>query len=366
MENLRMTMKQARAVELLKKLGSDMSKATQHGNTIYVPLPFRRDDNPNVKVWDDGSWHDFSASKDWSGVGLKYHGTLRDLESAVGEMFEAIWATLPTLDDNNWILPHIRSYVDGRLLRAELLRWGTYGGESVILFPMVEVGKLGKIVGIQRRFIGQHIPKNIMYAGSDAKNGVFYQENNPMVENVYVCEGATDTFTDFLPPYSAAIGATSCSALDGVIAYLKLLESGVAIHLCFDADEYGQEAQSKVYMAIKDRFDCIYTMVHHKDLKDVNDEYLTYGKITTVQSSQIEDKHQFVTMVDELPASIDNPPPNEVNWVGFFPPDFPNVWHTQYPDSKAGLYIYPESYGRIRVNAEMWKLKKSAYILRGW
>jgi hypothetical protein len=366
MENLRMTMKQARAVELLKKLGSDMSKATQHGNTIYVPLPFRRDDNPNVKVWDDGSWHDFSASKEWADFGLRYHGTLRDLESAVGEMFETIWKTLLTFDNNNWTLPTMRSYANGRLLRTDLLRWGTYSGEFVILFPMIEVGKLGKIVGIQRRFIGQHVPKNIMYTGSDAKNGIFYQGNNEIVSDIYVCEGATDTFTDFLPPHSEAIGATSCSVLDGVITYLKLIDSGVAVHLCFDADEYGQEAQSKVYMAIKDRFDYIDTMIHHKDLKDVNDEYVTYGKITTIRLYQATAERQFVTMVLDLPANLDNPPSNEVNWVGFFPPDFPNVWHTSYPDPKAGLYIYPESYGRARVNAEMWKLKKSAYILRGW
>jgi hypothetical protein len=225
------------------------------------------------------------------------------------------------------------------------------------------------ISGIQRRFIHDHTPKNLAWHGSDAKNGFFYQQGtgefNP--HTVYVCEGATDTYTNFLPDKAWAIGAISCSALDGLISYLKTVPQDFHIVLCFDADEPGQEAQNRVYVAIKDRFETIEVMEHSPGLKDLNDEWCSRGEIRVTEiNKKTIDSPLFVTLVDELPVMIDSERRENVNFVGFFPPDFPDDYHTAYPDPKATIYIFPESYGRSEVNKLMWKLKKSAYILRGW
>lgn len=357
------TIRQARAIELLGLMGSDTEHLVPDGRNVYVPLPFRKDANPNVKVFPDGSYHDFSASPGWSELGLKFYGTLDDLEKAGGSYFKNVWL--------NRLFPlegGAKAYAEERKLRAVGLRQEQYHGETVLCFQMFSVD--GKMVGIQRRFIGDHTPKNIMFHGSNASESIFMQPGDPDMPNaVYVCEGATDTHTDFLHGKGwLAIGAPSCSSVEGVIKYLlSNVSSESDVVLCFDADEPGQEAQNKVYLAIKDHFPKVYELVHTPGCKDLNDEWTKKGGLVHKLIEQTDPTDIFVKVVDEFPwEDFNQLLERELNFVGFFPADFPGMYHTFYPDPKAKLYIFPESYGRAEVNKLMWKLKKSAYILKGW
>lgn len=350
---------QARAVQLLELMGSDPGHILQDGRNLYVSLPFRRDVNPNVKVFPDGSYHDFSASPGWEKFGLKFYGTLKDLELAGDSYFTNVFNELELPDGE------ARAYIERRKLNPVGLKQETYHGDLVIDFPMYLDGK---IVGIQRRFIGDHVPKNVMWKGSNATDSIFMQMGDQFSNTVYVCEGATDTATDFLKGRGAlAIGAPSCSSLGGVIRYLGSLDSNYEIVLCFDGDEPGQEAQDKVYVAIKDRFEKIYELEHTDGCKDLNDEWNKKGGLIHKLIDRNLQQNIFVRVVDDISLSeLNEFHGKELNFVGFFPPDFPGEYHTFYPDPKAKMYVFPESFSRTEVNKLMWKLQKSAYILRGF
>jgi hypothetical protein len=350
-----MTKEQNETIELMKRLGSNGNTRID-GGSVYVALPFRTDHDPNVKVWRDGSWRDFSsptetASK-WAELGLSDHGTLQQLRDSLTDRFPKLWKELP----DAYSFASTAAYITSRQLRGDIRV-----AQDSLCFPIYN--KHMDMVGIQTRRIDGGTPKNQMLHGSDGKHGLFVSfldgPNQPLV----ICEGATDTYTVVGTGWSM-IGAVSCSMLDGVKEYLlQNKDNYPCFVLALDADEPGRAAQGELlsYMlSIGIHRTTILFMTHSDGCKDLNDEILKNGTIHT-EALPAQGSSIFVKVVGEIVPEMEN-----ALWVGFFPPDFPGFEHATNADGRHQLYVFPESYPRGLVNARMWYYRQSAYILRGF
>jgi len=360
-----MTDKQNTVIELMKKLGSK-GHVVARGDSVKVSLPFAEDVNPNITVWPNGAWRDFSGTDTapkWEELGLLKHGYLEDLQHAVTNRFPRMWNELHDAFDQEHL-----DYVQRRNLRWESIKlfWGS------LAFPIVD--ELNNIIGIQTRRIDGGEPKNIMVHGSDAKNGLFISHPIVTVDDSHspllICEGATDTYTKVFGVNQ--VGCISCSLLGGLKKYLSVQKGTYCeFILALDADEAGRTAQGELlaYMlSIGIPREKIFLMVHTDGNKDLNDEMCHNKHFDSVPINVKSDVHDiFVTVVDGVTnddeASIEM---KEALWVGFFPPDFPGHEHSTKPDGLHKLYVFPESYSRTEINRQMYNFKASAYILRGW
>lgn len=353
-----MTDKQFEVIELMKKLGSK-GHIVNAGSAVRVSLPFSEDLNPNITVWPNGSWHDFSNPShlaQWEAIGLKDHGYVKDLQDAIKNRFPKMWAELKKPLPGS----SAAEYITNRGLSGDIRMY-----RGSLAFPIYN--EIGEIVGIQTRRIDGQEPKNLMVHGSDGKNGLFIRDMDHGAMPIVICEGATDTYTWVSGCHT--IGALSASMLDGVKKWLALnRENYPYFVLALDADDAGRDAQSKLldYMLgigiARDRI----KVMEHGHGKDLNDEMNNHHRLEIADLDEVK-TDLFVKVVDEVnnvdEASNDM---RKALWVGFFPPDFPGVDHASYPSGNYALYVFPESYGRAEVNKLMWKLKQSAYILRGW
>lgn len=350
-----MTDKQFEVIELMKKLGSK-GHIVNAGSAVRVSLPFLEDENPNITVWPNGSWHDFSNPshlEQWEAIGLKDHGYVKDLQDAIKNRFPKMWAELDSVNvvtDDRY-----RKYVENRMLGGDIR---VYHGS--LAFPIYN--ELGDIVGIQTRRIDGNEPKNLMVHGSDGKNGLFIRDTGYDPLPVVICEGATDTYTWVSGCHS--IGALSASMLDGVKKWLTINNGAHPYFiLALDADNAGADAQSNLLNFMlklgidRDRI----KVMEHGHGKDLNDEMNNHHRLEVSDLDEVK-TDLFVKVVDEVNEDMTT----KALWVGFFPPDFPGVDHANYPSGNYAFYVFPESYGRSKVNELMWKLKQSAYILRGW
>jgi hypothetical protein len=352
-----MTNEQNEVIELMKRLGSK-GHTVVRGENVRVSLPFSEDSNPNITVWPNGSWYDFSGTNtegEWEKLGLKRHGYLSDLRNAVTNRFPKMWNELPSVSDGQLL-----EYAQKRNLRWKSLK----SLRNSLAFPIVN--ESNDVIGIQTRRIDGQEPKNIMVHGSDGKNGLFISHIDGPNEPLLICEGATDTFTEVFSVNH--IGAVSSSMLGGVKKFVSI---GKDIFrefiLAFDADDAGKNAQGEMlnYMlSIGIPRGKIFVLVHSDGCKDLNDEICSYHMFKSVPISG-ESSNIFVKVIDEL--SQDTAPGfQDALFVGFFPPDFVGFDHSTKPDGQHELYIFPESYPRYEVNRLMYNYKASAYILRGW
>lgn len=353
-----MTDKQFEVVELMKKLGS-RGHTTIRGDSVKVSLPFAEDVNPNITVWPNGAWRDFSGtdtSVEWAKLGLLRHGYLPDLKEAVGNRFPKMWHELPDAFDQEHL-----DYVQKRNLRWKSLKllWGA------LAFPIVDEGN--NIIGIQTRRIDGGEPKNQIVHGSDAKNGLFIGHIDGPNAPLLICEGATDTYTEVYG--FNQVGAISSSLLGGVKKYINVQkECFREFILAFDADDAGRTAQGELlgYMlSVGIPREKIFLMVHTEGNKDLNDEMCKHGVFKSEPIIVQESSRIFVRIVDEL-SPFATPEYEEALFVGFFPPDWVGFDHSTKPDGLHKLYIFPESYSRTEINRQMYNFKASAYVLRGW
>lgn len=356
-----MTNAQNEVIELMKRLGSKCHVMAR-GDSVRVSLPFAEDVNPNITVWPNGAWRDFSGTNnaaEWEKLGLLNHGYLLDLQQAVGNRFPRMWNELP----NTCNQEHV-DYVLNRNLRRDTIKvlWGA------LAFPIVD--ELRNIIGIQTRRIDGGEPKNQIVHGSDAKNGLFISHLEGPSAPLLICEGATDTYTEVFGVNQ--IGAISSSLLGGLKKYLQTWKDTFgSFILALDADEAGRNAQGELlgYMlSIGIPREKIFLMIHTEGNKDLNDEMCNRHNFKSVPINVKSDVYDiFVTVVDGVTnddeASIEM---KDALWVGFFPPDFPNHIHSTKPDGLHKLYVFPESYSRPEVNKQMYNFKTSAYILKGW
>jgi hypothetical protein len=352
-----MTDKQNQVIELMMKLGSK-GHTTIRGDSVKVSVPFAEDVNPNITVWPNGAWRDFSGTDttaEWEKLGLLRHGYLDDLQHAVKSRFPRMWNELPNTCDQEHV-----DYVLNRNLRRNIIKvlWGA------LAFPIVD--EQNNIIGIQTRRIDGGEPKNQIVHGSDAKNGLFISHIEGPNAALLVCEGATDTYTEVYGVNH--VGAISSSLLGGVKKYINIeKECFREFILAFDADEAGRAAQGELlgYMlSIGIPREKIFIMVHTEGNKDLNDEICNHHNF---KSEPINTKSSdiFVKLVDEL-SPVATPGYEEALFVGFFPPDWVGFDHSTKPDGLHKLYIFPESYSRTEVNRQMYNFKTSAYILKGW
>jgi len=351
-----MTDKQNQVIELMRKLGSKHSVI--RGDSVKVSLPFAEDVNPNITVWPNGAWRDFSGtdtSKDWEALGLLRHGYLEDLQHAVTSRFPRMWNELYDVFDQEHL-----DYCSERTLRRSSIKllWGA------LAFPIVD--ESNNVIGIQTRRIDGGEPKNQIVRGSDAKNGLFISHIEGPNEPLLICEGATDTYTEVYGVNH--VGAISSSLLGGVKKYINVeKECFREFILAFDADDAGRTAQGELlgYMlSIGIPRGKIFIMLHTEGNKDLNDEMCNHHVFHSVPVIS-KDLDIFVKVVDELSLEM-TPGFEEALFVGFFPPDFPNHNHSTKPDGLHKLYVFPESYSRTEINRQMYNFKTSAYILRGW
>jgi len=351
-----MTNAQNEVIELMKKLGSK-GHVIVRGDSVRVSLPFAEDVNPNITIWPNGAWRDFSGTNtapEWDKLGLLNHGYLEDLRNAVTNRFPKMWNELPSVSGGQLL-----EYSQERNLRWKGLKflW------SSLAFPIVE--ELGhNVIGIQTRRIDGQEPKNLMVHGSDGKNGLFISNIDGPNVPLLICEGATDTYTEVYGVNH--IGAISSSMLGGVKKYLNIAkEVYPSFILALDADEAGRTAQGELlgYMlSIGIPREKIFLMVHTEGNKDLNDEMCNHH---TFKSEPINSKSSdiFVKVIDEVTNDMEEAMEKAL-WVGFFPPDFPGYEHAATVWDGYTLYVFPESFSRTVINKKMWDFKTSAYILR--
>lgn len=295
-----MTPEQKRTIDLLYELGSNKEITYQDGRNYRVALPFCEDRNPNIEVFPDGHYTDYSASPEWEKLGIGKYGDSHDLMMALGKFkmvtkerllkdMQESWDKLETLFSDM-----VLTYTNERHLWGHI-RWGYLNARIFIAFPM---WKDGAIVGIQRRFIDGEQPKNMMYKGSDS-HGVFrtYEE---LGEVIYVMEGATDAATDCQLD-GDIIGAPSASMLEGVQEYIAQKErDGLApdsrICLCFDNDTAGREATRKMVEWLhNDGEHEILILDHPAGTKDFND-IIVAGYTPTFHG--YKEEHQQISFID--------------------------------------------------------------------
>lgn len=316
-----MTSQQKKTIDLLYELGSDPDITYQDGRNYRVALPFTTDLNPNIEVFPDGHYTDYSASPEWEKLGIGKYGDSRDLMKALGthnilakqelllQMKEA-WDSLETLEPEE-----VLKYVGRRKLWGHI-RWGYYNTRMFIAFPM---WKHGDIVGIQRRFLDGEQPKNMMYRGSDS-HGIF-RTFESCASALYVMEGATDTATDYTI-LGNVIGAPSASMLEGVQSYIAEWDQvwpDERIHLCFDNDAAGREATKKMVEYIKEiGHHEIYILNHPPKTKDFND-IIVAGYTYTF--SKYEDPIEQITFIN-----FNGEPIDKTAWAWGIPKEFaPNM-----------------------------------------
>jgi 5S rRNA maturation endonuclease (ribonuclease M5) len=349
-----MTDFQLKTIDAMKKLGSQ-GYTKMDGQNVYVSLPFAEDRNPNIKVWPDGSWHDFSGNEEkWANLGLRPFGTLKELTSVLAVRFKKLWLTLPRVTT-----PEIINYAKNRALYYGYL----CEMNGALAFPIYDPDQR-IVIGIQTRRVDGGLPKNQMVHGSDGKNGLFIAEFGVDHSTVLVCEGATDSYSKLSEDYDV-IGAISCSMLDGVKRFLLLnREKYERIVLAFDADDPGRAAQGEMInylISVGISKEHISVLVHSNGCKDVNDEVTKHMLPLMYESLPEIDSNIFVRFADAVLPEME-----DALWVGFFPPDFPGYDHSTRPDGQHSLYVFPESYPRTDINRQMYNYKSSAYILKGY
>ena len=348
-----MTDKQNTVIELMKKLGSK-GHVVARGDSVKVSLPFAEDVNPNITVWPNGAWRDFSGTNtapEWEKLGLFKHGYLEDLQAAVTNRFPRMWNELYDAFDQDHL-----NYVQERTLRWKNLKlW-----HSAIAFPIVDFDE--NIIGIQTRRIDGQEPKNMMVHGSDGKSGMFIGNHAGANTPLLICEGATDTYTEVFGV--SQVGCISSSMLGGLKTFLNRSRDVYReFILALDEDEAGRTAQGELlgYMlSIGIPREKIFLMVHTEGNKDLNDEMCNHRRFDSVPLN-VKSSDIFVKTTDTIIPEME-----KALWVGFFPPDFPEYTHSTKPDGLHKLYVFPESYSRTEINRQMYNFKTSAYILRGW
>jgi len=348
-----MTDKQNQVIELMKKLGSK-GHVIARGDSVKVSLPFAEDANPNITVWPNGAWRDFSGTDtapEWEKLGLFRHGYLEDLQHAVTNRFPRIWNELYDAFDKEHL-----DYVKRRNLRWKNIKlfWGS------LAFPIVDFDE--NIIGIQTRRIDGQEPKNMMVHGSDGKSGMFIGNHAGANTPLLICEGATDTYTEVFGV--SQVGCISSSMLGGLKTFLNRSRDVYReFILALDEDEAGRTAQGELlgYMlSIGIPREKIFLMVHTEGNKDLNDEMCNHRRFDSVPLN-VKSSDIFVKTTDTIIPEME-----KALWVGFFPPDFPEYTHSTKPDGLHKLYVFPESYSRTEINRQMYNFKTSAYILRGW
>lgn len=351
-----MTNKQNEVIELMKRLGSK-GHVIVRGDSVRVSLPFAEDKNPNITVWPNGAWRDFSGTTnaaEWEKLGLLEHGYLLDLQEAFTNRFPKMWNELHDVFDQEHL-----DYVNKRNIRWKSLKllWGA------LAFPIVDFDE--NVIGIQTRRIDGGEPKNMMVHGSDGKNGMFIGHREGANIPVLICEGATDTYTEVFGV--CQVGCISSSMLSGLKTFLNRSRDVYSeFILALDADEAGRNAQGELlgYMlSIGIPREKIFLMVHTEGNKDLNDEMCNHHSF---KSEPINTKSSdiFVKVVDEVVPEME-----KAIWIDFWPPDFPKMKHShlfQENGGKGGIFVFPESYGRAAINKLMWLNRTSAYILRGF
>jgi hypothetical protein len=353
-----MTEAQRMTVDALVKLGSRREGVVESGSQVLVPLPFRYDVHPNIVVWPDGSWHDFSADIGWERLGMKYYGDAKSLTGKQYERWEYTWSGLLPVAN----VPEAKAYCEKRCLYSRDLRV-SMDGPMAICFPLYDPKEL-RLVGIQRRYIDGIEPKNKAFPGSDMKGGIFARVSKERTTpfTVSVFEGATDTYTDIWGT-DISIGAPSCSSLGGVKSFIEENKVDIStLLLSFDNDIPGQKASMDMQSWAKNQGIKCEVLLHKQGYKDVND--LICAGIALEYADVPERENGFVKVVDEITPDMES-----ATWVGFYPPDFPQFRHISFSESamdESILYVFPESFGRSRVNEIAWERGASAYILRGW
>lgn len=354
-----MTNAQNEVIELMKRLGSK-GHVIARGDSVKVSLPFAEDANPNITVWPNGAWRDFSGTNnaaEWEKLGLLNHGYLEDLQNAVTSRFPRMYNELPFVDGTT-----IENYCEKRNLRSGIIKslWGA------LAFPILD--EQSNIIGIQTRRIDGGEPKNQIVHGSDAKNGLFISHLDGSLKPLLICEGATDTYTKVFEV--SQVGCISSSLLGGLKKFINGVKN--IYHefiLALDADEAGRTAQGELLsfmLSIGIPREKIFLMVHTEGNKDLNDEMCHNKNFKSVPINVKSDVYDiFVKVIDEVTNEMEEAMEKAL-WVGFFPPDFPEYTHSTKPDGLHSLYVFPASYSRTEINRQMYNFKTSAYILRGF
>jgi hypothetical protein len=287
-----MTDKQRTTLSLLYRLGSDRSVTFEGNGFVQAGLPWRTDNHPNIEIFKDGYYHDYSDSPEWEKHGISPHGNEKDLEKILGNMMEEEWAVLsymPTTQESEYRM--------GRKLNGDI-KYGIENGREFLAFKMFDTEL--RLVGIQRRYIDGLIPKNRMYPGSSS-DSIFmaYSPDDPGLDDnyLYILEGATDTFTDYL--YNGiAIGVPSTSMLDGAKKYIDTHPEVENLYLCFDNDEAGREATRKLTALYSKNYN-INILRHPQNCKDVNDIVCLGGRLVFEEYKERPSRISFIRFNDE-------------------------------------------------------------------
>lgn len=333
---------QLRAVEALEKLGSTLEHAQQGDGYVLLSKPFHTDRTPSVEVFHDGGYRDWAEdTTGWAEIGLKPIGTYLDLEEAAEGRFQKIWDSLSPLSDEG------RRYLEGRKISTE----GLKSDGPAVCFPLWHGDKM---VGIQRRFIDGRTPKNRCFAGSDA-TGLFFPDGayHPQGESLYICEGATDTWTAAARDEAEVCGVVSASTLDGLRDVLPTVRR---VALFFDNDPAGREAERKVAAMFPNQQ---FFRLRLGEYKDYND--LICAGVQTLEFDEIvRDSAPDLEFISGALASA----PSGL-WVGWWPPDVPKGAPTSFaPRDGYSWYVFPHDIDPLKAREWCWSHKTNGYTVR--
>lgn len=283
--------KQRKTVELLYKLGSDPAVTKETKGIVRVGLPFRVDRNPNIEVFKDGYYYDYSNSDGWEDRGLHHTGNSQDLEryfeEEMIEIYNSYKNSYGEIDDED-----IRIYAKRRKLYD--FSYGEEDGRKFLAFPMFDPDNNGKgIVGIQRRYIDDKEPKNKMVKNSSGYS-IFKPISLSDTGVLLVTEGATDSHSAISNGLDV-VGAPSCSMVQGVISYIMADTRCDTIVLAFDDDEAGHEASNKVYEAIKKKYPNHVFILDHAGYKDVNEMVVNDAPFNWYLPEETKEMISFIT-----------------------------------------------------------------------
>jgi len=335
----RLSPRQRRAVEALVKLGSPAESVQMGSDYVLVSKPFHADRTPSVEVFRDGGYRDYSGSREWLDLGLKYYGTYLDLERAAEGQWELMWDELSPLTDEH------AAYLTKRRIT---FHGGLKSDGAAICFPL---WKDGTICGIQRRFTDGRTPKCRLFEGSDA-SGLFMPRLVASPKKVYVCEGATDTWAlaSWAASDSLVVGLLSASTTNAIDPITRKYGD---IILCMDNDAAGREAERKIVAAYPDVQFWRFNLLVYKDINDLimaNDEWST-TKIERNVSLEFLDGAK-----EQAPDGL---------WLGWWPPEVPQGKECAFT-AKDGWqwYIFPPDYDRVKARELCWSNQVSGYMVR--
>jgi twinkle protein len=222
----------------------------------------------NLTVYSDGQTHCY---------GCKKHGKI-NLDTS-----EVINATPPKdKPDGDWIHDYRGEYysLPDRRLRAETLEKYKVKAEkdaqgTIIKHHYPYHNKKGEHVGIKTRLVAN---KRFFGGGDTSKDNLLFGQHLFRSGGAFVtvCEGELDAMAAFemfgsrWPVVSVNNGA---NCVDNIKANIEWLDSFETVVLCFDNDEAGRDAASKVAPILGPNKCKVLTLAKHKDASD----YLSSG-----------------------------------------------------------------------------------------